>query len=195
MTQAILNGSAVAYLISDTASVNGSVVTDGGRSFTMSDVADPTVVPAANVNVPADAQAYMCAYDGARVTAPAYAGLLAKDIATKLQGLKTYATSLAAAGTTVNGLHYDTDTDSRGLYLGAYALAQSAASPASFAWMMSSGWRQISQATVLNDIPLVGLWVQKVYANTYAHFRAIAALTTLTAVANYDFTTGWPAGT
>lgn len=195
MTQAIIQGGTVFYLLSDTAILIGSTVTDGSHVFTMSDVQSPVLIPAADVSVPADAAPSMCAYQAGRVTAPGYAAALAGAIATKLQALEAFALVYEQGGTTVGGIHIDTDDRTQAKLTAAYNLAQTASSPATFSWWMSTGWASFTKAQITTIAPAVGLWVEQVFANLGVHFANIQALTSITAVQAYDFTTGWPKGT
>ena len=76
----------------------------------------------------------------------------------------------------------------------AYNLAV-AGKQSTFNWWMSSGWVQFTAAQIEAMAPAVGIWVEEVYTTLQTHMGAIGALTTISAVQAYDFTSGWPQGT
>lgn len=198
MKALVNNGKVVARNLTDAAALDPLtfLVTDSTGNFYIGTPVNPALV-ADTTTPPADAPLSCFSFVGGQIvfSASAYAELITAAITAKLAALGEYGIGRAHGGTTVNGFHYDTDTESKGDLDSAFNLAQTASSPASFDWWMSTGWQSIPKAQILADAPVVGVWYEANFSNLRAHWNAIMALTTLTAVSGYDYSTGWPAGT
>ena len=108
----------------------------------------------------------------------------------KLSELAAYRYSKETAGITLNGAVIATDLESQAKINGAWAFAQ--LNPSILIdWKAESGWIQIDATTITAIAGAVASHVQACYTHERVHSTAISALTTVEAVQQYDFTTGW----
>lgn len=123
------------------------------------------------------------------------ASQLAAAISAKQAQVDAYEADLLAAGMGFQGNVFQVDADAQShmqaVMIG-YLMGQTSPS--------GGVWRDIANVNVTMDDPTVKAlilaaqsYVRAAMFNAWAHKDAIGKLTTLAAVASYDFTTGWPA--
>lgn len=122
---------------------------------------------------------------------------IAAAIAVQQAAVSAYEAALTAAGMKFQGNTFQINagsiSDMEGVMLG-FLIGQTNPS--------GGQWRDINNVMITMDDPTVKalilaakVYVQALMFNAWTHIDAIAKLTTLAAVAAYDFSTGWPPNT
>ena len=109
----------------------------------------------------------------------------------KIADLAAYRYDRETAGITVNGARIKTDRESQAMITGAKSYSDLNETVA-IDWKGDGGWVTINRPVILAIAQAVAAHVQACFSQEKVHAEAITALTTVSAIEAYDFTTGWP---
>lgn len=109
----------------------------------------------------------------------------------KLAALTAYRYDRETAGIIVNGARIKTDRESQSMINGAKAYSD-LNEAVLIDWKGDGGWITINRTVILAIAQAVAAHVQACFSRERVHAEAINALTTVSEIRAYDFTTGWP---
>jgi len=109
----------------------------------------------------------------------------------KIADLASYRYDRETAGITVNGARIKTDRESQAMITGAKSYSDLNETVA-IDWKGDGGWVTINRTVILAIAQAVAAHVQACFSRERVHAEAINALTTVSEIEAYDFTTGWP---